>query len=151
MKPIEWNDFCKLTIFKHLAILSYTSYTHMTLKTYGTNAFKSVCIQFHSCSCYHRAAYFPISYQDQLQQKIVCPGIVTCLAASPNGLFLLAGIAEAVYVWEVRSVCRPGSIQHTMLHSLSSDTWYQRKGGNGEKVITENAINNVSQCSVDKM
>ncbi|XP_064187493.1 WD repeat-containing protein 18 [Anguilla rostrata] len=42
-----------------------------------------------------------IQRKDQLQQKIVCPGIVTCLAASPNGLFLLAGIAEAVYVWEV--------------------------------------------------
>ncbi|XP_071010768.1 WD repeat-containing protein 18-like [Oncorhynchus clarkii lewisi] len=37
---------------------------------------------------------------DQLQQKIVCPGIVTCLTASPNGLYLLAGIAEAIYFWE---------------------------------------------------
>ncbi|KAG9350776.1 hypothetical protein JZ751_024665 [Albula glossodonta] len=42
-----------------------------------------------------------IQRKDQLQQKIVCPGVVTCLAASPNGLFLLAGIAEAIYVWEV--------------------------------------------------
>ncbi|KAJ8278706.1 hypothetical protein COCON_G00057720 [Conger conger] len=42
-----------------------------------------------------------IQRKDQLQQKIVCPGIVTCLAASPNGLILLAGIAEAIYVWEV--------------------------------------------------
>ncbi|KAM9365871.1 WD repeat-containing protein 18 [Pholidichthys leucotaenia] len=39
--------------------------------------------------------------KDQLQQKIVCPGIVTCLAASPNGLFLTAGVAEAIYMWEV--------------------------------------------------
>ncbi|KAF5909961.1 WD repeat-containing protein 18, partial [Clarias magur] len=38
---------------------------------------------------------------DQLQQKIVCPGIVTCLTASPDGLYLLAGIAEAIYLWEV--------------------------------------------------
>uniref|UniRef100_A0A3B3RS45 WD repeat domain 18 n=1 Tax=Paramormyrops kingsleyae TaxID=1676925 RepID=A0A3B3RS45_9TELE len=42
-----------------------------------------------------------IQRKDQLQQKIVCPGIVTCLTASPNGLYLLAGIAEAIYVWEV--------------------------------------------------
>lgn len=39
--------------------------------------------------------------QDQLQQKIVCPGVVTCLTASPNGLFLAAGVAEAIYLWEV--------------------------------------------------
>lgn len=39
--------------------------------------------------------------QDQLQQKIVCPGVVTCLTASPDGAFLAAGVAEAVYLWEV--------------------------------------------------
>lgn len=39
--------------------------------------------------------------QDQLQQKIVCPGVVTCLTASPNGLFLAAAVAEAIYLWEV--------------------------------------------------
>uniref|UniRef100_A0A8C9V7Q3 WD repeat-containing protein 18 n=1 Tax=Scleropages formosus TaxID=113540 RepID=A0A8C9V7Q3_SCLFO len=44
-----------------------------------------------------------IQRKDQLQQKIVCPGIVTCLTASPDGLYLLAGIAEAIYVWEVSS------------------------------------------------
>ncbi|PWA19960.1 hypothetical protein CCH79_00020274 [Gambusia affinis] len=38
---------------------------------------------------------------DQLQQKIVCPGVVTCLTASPDGAFLAAGVAEAVYLWEV--------------------------------------------------
>ncbi|KAG1960204.1 WD repeat-containing protein 18 [Pimephales promelas] len=42
-----------------------------------------------------------IQRKDQLQQKIVCPGIVTCLCASPNGLYVLAGIAEAIYLWEV--------------------------------------------------
>ncbi|KAK0140997.1 WD repeat-containing protein 18 [Merluccius polli] len=36
-----------------------------------------------------------------MQQKIVCPGVVTCLTASPNGLYLVAGIAEALYLWEV--------------------------------------------------
>uniref|UniRef100_A0A3Q3W2L8 WD repeat-containing protein 18 n=1 Tax=Mola mola TaxID=94237 RepID=A0A3Q3W2L8_MOLML len=39
--------------------------------------------------------------KDQLQQKIVCPGVVTCLIASPNGLFLAAAVGEAVYLWEV--------------------------------------------------
>ncbi|KAG7218863.1 hypothetical protein INR49_019449 [Caranx melampygus] len=42
-----------------------------------------------------------IQRKDQLQQKIVCPGVVTCLTASPNGLFLAAGVAEAIYLWEV--------------------------------------------------
>ncbi|XP_056132021.1 WD repeat-containing protein 18 [Lampris incognitus] len=44
-----------------------------------------------------------VQRKDQLQQKIVCPGIITCLTASPNGLYLAAGIAEAVYLWEVSS------------------------------------------------
>uniref|UniRef100_A0A8C0FK25 WD repeat-containing protein 18 n=1 Tax=Bubo bubo TaxID=30461 RepID=A0A8C0FK25_BUBBB len=39
--------------------------------------------------------------QDQLQQKIICPGPVTCLTASPNGLYILAGVAESIYLWEV--------------------------------------------------
>ncbi|KAK2541926.1 Wdr18 [Columba livia] len=39
--------------------------------------------------------------KDQLQQKIICPGPVTCLAASPNGLYVLAGVAESIYLWEV--------------------------------------------------
>ncbi|XP_035862960.1 WD repeat-containing protein 18 isoform X1 [Sander lucioperca] len=42
-----------------------------------------------------------IQRKDQLQQKLMCPGVVTCLSASPNGLFLAAGVAEAVYLWEV--------------------------------------------------
>ncbi|KAG2464203.1 WD repeat-containing protein 18 [Polypterus senegalus] len=44
-----------------------------------------------------------IQRKDQLQQKIICPGVVTCLTASPNGLYLLAGIVESIYVWEVSS------------------------------------------------
>ncbi|XP_078054216.1 WD repeat-containing protein 18 isoform X1 [Mustelus asterias] len=39
--------------------------------------------------------------KDQLQQKIICPGVVTCLAASPNGLHVAAGIGESIYLWEV--------------------------------------------------
>ncbi|XP_020669942.2 WD repeat-containing protein 18 [Pogona vitticeps] len=41
--------------------------------------------------------------KDQLQQKILCPGLVTCLTAAPNGLYILAGIAESIYLWEVSS------------------------------------------------
>uniref|UniRef100_A0ABI8A881 WD repeat-containing protein 18 n=2 Tax=Felis catus TaxID=9685 RepID=A0ABI8A881_FELCA len=41
------------------------------------------------------------SWKDQLQQKIMCPGPVTCLTTSPNGLYVLAGIAESIYLWEV--------------------------------------------------
>uniref|UniRef100_A0A3Q2E9Y1 WD repeat-containing protein 18 n=1 Tax=Cyprinodon variegatus TaxID=28743 RepID=A0A3Q2E9Y1_CYPVA len=42
-----------------------------------------------------------IQRKDHLQQKIVCPGVVTCLTASPDGAFLAAGVAEAIYLWEV--------------------------------------------------
>ncbi|XP_062280880.1 WD repeat-containing protein 18-like [Scomber scombrus] len=42
-----------------------------------------------------------IQRKDQLQQKLVCPGVVTCLTTSPDGLFLAAGVSEAVYLWEV--------------------------------------------------
>ncbi|XP_061834281.2 WD repeat-containing protein 18 [Nerophis lumbriciformis] len=42
-----------------------------------------------------------IQRKDQMQQKIVCPGVVTCVSASADGLFLAAGVAEAVYLWEV--------------------------------------------------
>ncbi|XP_073333420.1 WD repeat-containing protein 18 [Pagrus major] len=42
-----------------------------------------------------------IQRKDQLQQKIMCPGVVTCLTTSPNGLFLAAAVAEAIYLWEV--------------------------------------------------
>ncbi|XP_077390795.1 WD repeat-containing protein 18 isoform X2 [Festucalex cinctus] len=42
-----------------------------------------------------------IHRKEQLQQKIVCPGVVTCISASADGVFLAAGVAEAVYLWEV--------------------------------------------------
>lgn len=31
----------------------------------------------------------------------MCPGPVTCLTTSPNGLYVLAGITESIYLWEV--------------------------------------------------
>ncbi|CAO2641522.1 WD repeat-containing protein 18 [Lemmus lemmus] len=43
--------------------------------------------------------------KDQLQQKIMCPGPVTCLTTASNGLYVLAGIAESIYLWEVRTAC----------------------------------------------
>ncbi|KAM4888026.1 WD repeat-containing protein 18 [Thomomys bottae] len=42
-----------------------------------------------------------VQRKDQLQQKIMCPGPVTCLTTSPNGLYVVAGIAENIYLWEV--------------------------------------------------
>uniref|UniRef100_A0A4W3I0N3 WD repeat-containing protein 18 n=1 Tax=Callorhinchus milii TaxID=7868 RepID=A0A4W3I0N3_CALMI len=44
-----------------------------------------------------------IQIKDQLQQKIICPGVVNCLTASPNGLYVTAGIGDSIYLWEVCS------------------------------------------------
>ncbi|KAJ1060257.1 hypothetical protein K5549_004695 [Capra hircus] len=49
-----------------------------------------------------------LGQKDQLQQKIMCPGPVTCLTTSPNGLYVLAGISENIYLWEVS----PGTQKH---------------------------------------
>lgn len=38
----------------------------------------------------------------------MCPGPVTCLTTSPNGLYVLAGIAESIYLWEVRGEPKRG-------------------------------------------
>lgn len=38
----------------------------------------------------------------------MCPGPVTCLTTSPNGLYVLAGISENIYLWEVS----PGTQKH---------------------------------------
>ncbi|KAJ7308237.1 hypothetical protein JRQ81_008761 [Phrynocephalus forsythii] len=56
-------------------------------------------------------AAWELQRKDQLQQKIICPGPVTCLAAAPNGLYILAGIAESIYLWEVSVFSRsPGNL-----------------------------------------
>lgn len=34
--------------------------------------------------------------------RTICPGIVGALAVSPNGKFLVAGIAEKIHVWQVK-------------------------------------------------
>ena len=51
--------------------------------------YKWICVNFY--------------FQDvsQSQQKIVCPGKVSALAISPDGLFCTAGISDKVYIWEV--------------------------------------------------
>lgn len=41
--------------------------------------------------------------RDQLQKQIVCPGKVTALAASPDGLHCAAGIQEKIYIWQTSS------------------------------------------------
>nr|XP_008123075.1 PREDICTED: WD repeat-containing protein 18 [Anolis carolinensis] len=48
-------------------------------------------------------AVWELQRKDQLQQKIICPGLVSCLTAAPNGLYVLAGISESLYLWEVCS------------------------------------------------
>lgn len=55
------------------------------------------------CLAASRLTCAPCCLQDQLQQKIVCPGVVTCLSASPDGLYLIAAVADALYLWEVRT------------------------------------------------
>ncbi|KAK2086816.1 hypothetical protein P7K49_032723 [Saguinus oedipus] len=57
--------------------------------------------------------------RDQLQQKIMCPGPVTCLTTSPNGLYVLAGIAESIHLWEVRGVKPEDSIPQGIWPSLT--------------------------------
>ena len=49
--------------------------------------------------------FFVISsqMQDQHQLRIVCPGVVSSLTCTPDGLYCIAGIAEKIYVWQVRT------------------------------------------------
>uniref|UniRef100_A0A3Q3GVZ3 WD repeat-containing protein 18-like n=1 Tax=Labrus bergylta TaxID=56723 RepID=A0A3Q3GVZ3_9LABR len=61
-----------------------------------------------------------IQRKDQLQQKIVCPGVVTCLTASPNGVFLAAAITEAVYLWEVSLLLFKSTVSTGKLLSVLS-------------------------------
>ncbi|KAK3576318.1 hypothetical protein CHS0354_034010 [Potamilus streckersoni] len=41
--------------------------------------------------------------RDQQQIKLVCPGKVTSLAVSPEGLYCVAAVAEKIHVWQVCS------------------------------------------------
>uniref|UniRef100_G3MTC6 Uncharacterized protein n=1 Tax=Amblyomma maculatum TaxID=34609 RepID=G3MTC6_AMBMU len=41
--------------------------------------------------------------RDQVQKQIVCPGVVSALATSPDGLHCVAGIGEKIYLWQVPS------------------------------------------------
>nr|XP_050031371.1 WD repeat-containing protein 18-like [Dermacentor andersoni] len=41
--------------------------------------------------------------RDQIQRQIVCPGKVSALAASPDGLYCVAGIGDKIYLWQVSS------------------------------------------------
>ncbi|KAH9364329.1 hypothetical protein HPB48_001290 [Haemaphysalis longicornis] len=39
--------------------------------------------------------------RDQIQKQIVCPGKVSALATSPDGIHCVAGIQEKIYLWQV--------------------------------------------------
>ncbi|XP_077546089.1 WD repeat-containing protein 18 [Haemaphysalis longicornis] len=41
--------------------------------------------------------------RDQIQKQIVCPGKVSALATSPDGIHCVAGIQEKIYLWQVPS------------------------------------------------
>uniref|UniRef100_A0A023FTA7 Uncharacterized protein n=1 Tax=Amblyomma parvum TaxID=251391 RepID=A0A023FTA7_AMBPA len=41
--------------------------------------------------------------RDQVQKQMVCPGVVSALATSPDGLHCVAGIGEKIYLWQVPS------------------------------------------------
>ncbi|XP_077496503.1 WD repeat-containing protein 18 [Amblyomma americanum] len=41
--------------------------------------------------------------RDQVQKQMVCPGVVSALATSPDGLHCVAGIGEKIYLWQVSS------------------------------------------------
>ncbi|XP_071792637.1 WD repeat-containing protein 18-like [Asterias amurensis] len=38
--------------------------------------------------------------KEQQQQRIVCPGVVSCLVASSNNTLCVAGIAEKIHIWQ---------------------------------------------------
>ncbi|KAK7100264.1 WD repeat-containing protein 18-like [Littorina saxatilis] len=44
---------------------------------------------------------WPLSKKEDSQQKLVCPGKVSTITISPDGLFCIAAIAEKVYIWEM--------------------------------------------------
>ncbi|XP_059615947.1 WD repeat-containing protein 18 [Phlebotomus argentipes] len=47
---------------------------------------------------------WPINSQEQVRNKrFVMPGCVSALATSPDGTFIVAGVAEVVYVWHFHS------------------------------------------------
>ncbi|XP_072023610.1 WD repeat-containing protein 18-like [Amphiura filiformis] len=43
----------------------------------------------------------PRKKKDQHHLRIVCPGVVSSLVASPDGMYCIAGIAEKIYVWQI--------------------------------------------------
>uniref|UniRef100_UPI00358F0AF8 WD repeat-containing protein 18 isoform X2 n=1 Tax=Myxine glutinosa TaxID=7769 RepID=UPI00358F0AF8 len=77
--------------------------------------------------------------KDQLQQKVICPGVVTCLVASPDGLHIVVGIAESLYVWETSSgglldvLCR--HYQDIMCLSFADDGGHFVSGGKDNLAI----------------
>lgn len=47
---------------------------------------------------------WPINSQEQLrQQRYVLPGVATALAMAPDSCFLVAGIQETIYIWNINT------------------------------------------------
>uniref|UniRef100_A0A9L0JMX4 WD repeat-containing protein 18 n=1 Tax=Equus asinus TaxID=9793 RepID=A0A9L0JMX4_EQUAS len=75
--------------------------------------------------------------KDQLQQKIMCPGPVTCLTTSPNGLYVLAGIAESIYLWEPLDLRPPSFSVISSQVTVPAKTLYSTKvRGSGVRTWT---------------
>ncbi|XP_038048638.1 WD repeat-containing protein 18-like isoform X2 [Patiria miniata] len=50
--------------------------------------------------------------KEQQQQRIVCPGVVSCLAASPDNTLCAAGIAEKIHIWQTCSGYQLSVLSH---------------------------------------
>lgn len=47
---------------------------------------------------------FPLNGQDQIQSsRFVMPGRVSCLDISPDGNYCVAGVAENIYIWQIKT------------------------------------------------
>ena len=40
-------------------------------------------------------------FQEQIQQRIICPGQVTSLTCSPDGVYVVGAVQEKILVWQV--------------------------------------------------
>ncbi|XP_076441388.1 WD repeat-containing protein 18-like isoform X2 [Babylonia areolata] len=83
-------------------------HTGSSVRTCKGQAVKARCLCLHSGHTVVGAAdgkpllqLWPLGKMDENQQKIVCPGTVSALATSPDGLFCVASIGEKIYIWEM--------------------------------------------------
>lgn len=45
--------------------------------------------------------YLYTESQEQVHMKVACPGLVQCIATTPDDVYCVGGIAEKIYVWQV--------------------------------------------------